>query len=100
MNIESELLSSRLERIIKENIRSFDGYLDEIVDSAAICALDEIKSVISEGQSDPDIVEQIVEVLKKYNIDTGACHNPFYLLDKAARENGKRTASERKLKAR
>ena len=100
MNIKSELLSSQLARIIKENIESFDKYADAITDSAAICALDEIKSVINEEISDSDIVERIVKILKKYNIDTGACHNPFYLLDKAARESEKRTASERNLKVR
>ena len=98
MNIKSELLSSQLARIIKENMEAFDIYADAITDSAAISALNEIKSVINEGLSDHDIVDMIIKILKQYNIDTGACHNPFYLLDKAAKQNEKQTAFKKKMK--
>ena len=95
MNIKSELLSSQLSRIIKENIEAFDTYADAITDSAAISALSEIKSVINEGLSDTGKVDMIVKILKRYNIDTGACHNPFYLLDKAAKRSDKQTQRAR-----
>ncbi len=91
MNIKSELLSSQLERIIRENIEAFDVFADEIADSAAIRALDEIKTVISAELSDPDTVERIVNILKKHNIDTQTDHNAFYLLDKAAKESGNKS---------
>ena len=89
MKLKLELLSSQLAKMMRENIEALDIDADQVADSAALSALDEIKSVINEGLSDFDIVHRIVNILQKYNIDTGVCHNPFCFLDKDARESEK-----------
>ena len=93
MNIKTELLSSRIAEIIKDNISSLSIDADKITDTAAICALDKIKSVINKNLSDFETVDKIVDILKSCNIDTGACHNQFYLIDQAAKESEKLAAT-------
>ena len=49
---------------------------DEIADSVAIKALDEIKSLICNDELDDfDVVEKIVCIFEKYNIDAGIRHD-------------------------
>ena len=58
-------------------IRYNDINADDIVDTTAIKILDEIKSVINntEIEDDYEVVEQIVLIFEKYNIDAGMRHD-------------------------
>ncbi len=75
MNIKVELLKNYISDYINQNINDFEIDADKIADSVAIKALSEIQNILITDNSDEEIVEQIVEVFEKYNLDFGSCHN-------------------------
>ena len=80
MNIKLELLQNALFQAVREglNYAEMCGEInaDEIADTTAIKALSEIKEIIhDEEKEDFDVVEAIVFVFEKYNIDIGGRHD-------------------------
>ena len=76
MDIKVELLKNHITDFIKFKIEDFEVDASQIADTTAIQMLSEIQKVIKdENYSDFEAVEEIVCIFKKYNIDTGSCHD-------------------------
>ncbi len=76
MNIKIELLRNYISDFIKCKIEDFEMDASQIVDTAATNMLREIQSIIrNENYSDFDAIEEIVCVLQKNGIDSGARHD-------------------------
>ena len=77
MTIKEELIRRSVAERVAQNLRITEYDINTVADTAAIKALDEIKSVISrhEELSDFYIVDEIVEIFIKYGIDTNGCHD-------------------------
>ncbi|HAL63799.1 MAG TPA: hypothetical protein DCO93_05085 [Clostridiales bacterium] len=80
MHLKLELLQNALFQAVREglNCAEMSGEInaDEIADTTAIQALSEIKEIIhDEKKEDFDVVEEIVCVFEKYNIDIGGRHD-------------------------
>ena len=77
MTIKEELIRRSVAESVAANLRITEYDINTVADTAAIKALDEIKSVISrhEELSDFYIVDEIVEIFIKYGIDTNGCHD-------------------------
>ena len=81
MNIKLEIFAGAVADVINTTINSamknVDVNPDDIVNCLAIIILDEIKSVIQtqELEDDFDVVEKIVRIFEKYNIDAGFRHD-------------------------
>lgn len=76
MNVKVELLRNHISDFIKSNIEDFEIDASEIADTTAIKMLSEIQKVIKdENYSDFDVVEKIVCIFEKYNIDCSPCHD-------------------------
>ena len=76
MNIKLELLQNAIFDAVREKLSYMEIDMDKIADTTAIKALSDIKDIINdEGKEDFDIVEEIVCVFEKYNIDIGGRHD-------------------------
>ena len=77
MNVKLELFAGAISDAINSYIKYIDIDTDEIVNSIAVEALNEIALVIqnSEIESGFYVVDEIVRILNKYNIDTGFRHD-------------------------
>ena len=80
MHLKLELLQNALFQAVREGLNHAEmgGEInaDEIADTTAIKALSEIKKIIhDEEKEDFDVVEEIVCVFEKYNIDIGGRHD-------------------------
>ncbi len=76
MNIKLELISRELVDFIVRNLECHDIDIDKMADSTAIKMIGEIQDVIkSDIESDFDVVEEIVCIFEKYNIDAGCRHD-------------------------
>lgn len=76
MNIKLDLLKKSLAEQVINNIDEIDINVDEIVNTTAISVLSEIKKYICNSElSDFEVVENIVGVFEKYNIDAGTRHD-------------------------
>ena len=75
MNIKVELLKEWIADHIINNMEDFQIDADKIADSMAIKAVLEIQKILMSDSCDEEIVEQIVEVFEKYNLDFGSCHD-------------------------
>ena len=72
MNIKLELLRKHISDFVKHQIEDFEIDASEIADTTAIQILSEIQNVIrEENYSDFEVVEEIVCIFEKYNIDAG-----------------------------
>lgn len=59
-----------------QQITDFDIDADEIADTTAIKALSEIQQVLYADELDDfEMVEEIVLIFEKYNLDAGSCHD-------------------------
>lgn len=76
MNIKLEILSNCLTDAILYAIRDME-FNDDMVDSTAVCILEEIKQIIQNDNIEDnfDVVEEIVCVFEKYNIYAGGRHD-------------------------
>lgn len=76
MKVKTEIMkgyiSSRICDSI-DNIIEFDA--NEIANSKAIEILQEIQNVIQSDMDDFEMIEEIVCIFERYNIDAGACHD-------------------------
>ena len=76
MHLKLELLQNAIFDAISEKLSYMEIDADEIADTTAIKALSEIKEIINDDtKSDFDVVEEIVCVFEKYNIDIGGRHD-------------------------
>ena len=77
MDIKLELLAGAISDAINSRIKYIDINADEIICSTALEALSEISLVIRnpEIENDFDVVDEIIHILDKYNIDTGFRHD-------------------------
>ena len=75
MNIKLELLKGSIHDIIDSRLADIVINADEISDTTAINALSEIQNILASDLDDFEIVEQIVCVFEKYNLNTGGCHD-------------------------
>lgn len=77
MDIRLEILAGAISDAINDSIKN--RYIDtnDVINSAALEALGEIKNVIinEKIKNDFDVVEEIVCIFEKYNIDAGGRHD-------------------------
>lgn len=76
MDIKLELLSGAICDAVKENMNTLNIDASQIVDSKAIKILGEVKDVLhNENLDDFEMIDEIVNIFCKYNIDIGGCHD-------------------------
>ena len=76
MDIKFELLQYYICDYLRELFETFPLNASKLIDSEAIKALDEIKTVIGNDElSDFYAIEEIVCILEKYNIYCGGRHD-------------------------
>jgi len=76
MDIKLELLKTYISDYINNNMEDFEIDADKIADGVAINMLREIQNIIrDESNSNFDVVEKIVCVFEKNNIDFGFRHD-------------------------
>ena len=71
-----ELLADDIVGLIKMRLRDIELDAEPIIESKSLSALAEIQQVIqNDTLSDFEMVEEIVCIFEKYNIDAGGCHD-------------------------
>lgn len=76
MNIKIELLINCISDLIKSRIKDLDIDASKIADTTATQTLYEIQKLIKDKEySDFDVVEKIVCIFEKYNIESGSRHD-------------------------
>lgn len=77
MNVKLKLFALAISEAINSHIKHLNINTDEIICSTALEALAEISLVIRnpEIENDFDVVDEIIHILDKYNIDTGFRHD-------------------------
>lgn len=76
MNIKLELLKDCIYEFIDNRIDDFDIDANEIIDSRAICMLQEIQKIIkNEKYNDFEAIEEIVSLLEANGISCGGRHD-------------------------
>ena len=76
MHLKLELLKGAIFEAITRGLSYAEIDADKIADTMAIKALSEIQQILSdEEKSDFEIVDEIVNVFEKYNLDFGGCHD-------------------------
>lgn len=77
MNIKLEILSGAISYMVNSAIKDIEVDSSLAVNTVAVVALNEIKKVIQNEaiEDDFDVVERIVCILEKFNIDTGSRHD-------------------------
>ena len=76
MNVKVELLKEHITDFINSKIEDFEIDATQIADTAATQMLSEIQKVIKNAEySDFEVVEEIVCIFEKYNIDFGFRHD-------------------------
>ena len=76
MRIKTEILRGYIADFICARIEDFDINANDIANSRAINALEEIQRIVQNDEfSDFEMVEEIVNVFEKYKLDFGATHD-------------------------
>ena len=75
MSVKKDLLKKAVADTICGYIGDMCVDEDAVVNSEALEILEEIQSVILTDAEDCHIVEAVVTILNRHNIDTGSCHN-------------------------
>lgn len=75
MNIKLELLKNEISELVINSLSELNLNAYKIADTTAISALSEIHKILKMHKSDFEIVEEIVCVFEKYNLDYGECHD-------------------------
>ena len=76
MNIKTEIIKSYVSDMICNSISNFDIDADEIADTKAIKMLEEIQQILkNDSLDDFEMVDEIVLVFHRNNIDAGVCHD-------------------------
>lgn len=76
-SISQELITYIIREEVQSALVDIDGEIPNKINSLCLEILEDIKCVLSQHYklSDFEIVEKIVCILEKYNIDCGACHD-------------------------
>lgn len=78
MRIKTELFANAVRDCLVSQLPYMDIDIDEIANTTAIKVLSEIQEVLMNseiGESDFDIVEKIVCIFEKYNLNGGVVHD-------------------------
>lgn len=76
MELRLELLKGEIADIVNRNIDKLEIDVNEIAQSTAVRALNDIKAVINNTELDDFMmVDEIVEIFYKYGIETGGTHD-------------------------
>ncbi len=76
MNIKTDIIKTYIADMICNSIHDFGIDANEIADSTAIKVLGEIQQVLHSNELDDfQVVEEIVLIFEKYNLDAGVCHD-------------------------
>ncbi len=76
MNIKTELIKSYIAEVVCSNISDFEIDESKVADTTAVKVLSEIQQVLHSGELDDfKVVEEIVLIFEKYNLNAGSCHD-------------------------
>ena len=76
MNIKTEIIKSYISDMICNSMSDFDIDADEIANSKAIEMLEEIQQILkNDSLDDFEMIDEIVLVFYRNNIDAGGCHD-------------------------
>ena len=77
MSIKLDIFAGVVSDTIKSVIQSIHIDTDDVINSVALTALNEIQCVIqnTDIEDDFDVVEEIVRIFEKYNINAGGRHD-------------------------
>ena len=76
MNIKTELIKSSIAEMVCGRITDFDIDESKVADSKATEVLAEIQEILKSGEEDDFlIVDAIVDIFIKHNLDFGGCHD-------------------------
>ncbi len=76
MNIKTELIKSCIAEMVCGRITDFEIDESKVADSKATEVLAEIQEILKSGEEDDFlIVDAIVDIFIKHNLDFGGCHD-------------------------
>ncbi len=77
MDIKLELFAEVVSDAINSAIRYIHIDTDDLINSVGLAALNEIRCIIQDDEIEDDflVVEEIVRVFEKYNLDAGGRHD-------------------------
>lgn len=76
MNIKTDIIKEYIADTICNSITDFEIDADKIVDTKATMALAEIQKILHQDELDDfEMIDEIVQIFYKYNLDTGVCHD-------------------------
>ena len=76
MTIKTELIKSYIADVVCSQLMDFEIDENKIADTKATEILGEIQEILKNGEEDDFlIVEEIVSLFIRHNIDTGGCHD-------------------------
>ena len=76
MTIKTELIKGYIKDIILSQMTDFEIDESKVADTRAVCALREIQEVLVRDEHDDFlIVDEIVKIFMKYELDFGTCHD-------------------------
>lgn len=77
MDIKLDIFAGAIADAINSSIRYIHIDMDDVINSIALTALNKIKCVIQnmDIEDDFDVVEEIVCIFEKYNINAGERHD-------------------------
>ena len=76
MNIKTELIKSYIAETVCRNISDFEIDESKVADTVAVKVLSEIQQVLKNNELDDfKMIEEIVLIFEKYNLDAGSCHD-------------------------
>ncbi len=76
MTIKTELIKSYIADVVCSQLMDFEIDENKIADTKAVEILGEIQEILKNGEEDDFlIVDEIVSLFIRHNIDTGGCHD-------------------------
>ena len=76
MKIKTELIKSYISEVVCSRTTDFDIDENKIANTTAIKVLGEVQQVLRTNELDDfEMIERIVLIFEKYNLDAGSCHD-------------------------
>ena len=76
MNIKTELIKNYIAEVVCSNISDFEIDESKITDTTTVKVISEIQQVLHSGELDDfEMIEKIVLIFEKYNLNAGSCHD-------------------------